>query len=143
MNELNDAMQNKILQYSFFLAALAVALGAFGAHGLKPLLDDKSLQNYQTAVQYHFYHAIALAVCGILQLFTTSRRIRIAAWMFGAGLLFFCGSLYAMSFLKAGGLDVPRWLGPVTPLGGVSFIAGWLVLLAASTTIVRSKEPGA
>lgn len=134
-------MRNKILPFAFFAAALAVALGAFGAHALKPLLDEKGLQNYQTAVQYHFIHALALALCGVLQQFTGSKKVVTAAWMFGAGLLMFSGSLYAMSFLKAASQTVSRWLGPVTPLGGVSFIAGWLLLLAASATVRRPEQP--
>jgi len=140
LNGLNDVMQNKILQYAFFAAALAVALGAFGAHGLKPLLDDNSMQMYQTAVQYHFYHALALIICGMLQLFTGSKRAGIAAALFGAGLFCFSGSLYAITFLKATGADVPRWLGPVTPVGGLLFIAGWVVLLISAGTIAGSKR---
>jgi uncharacterized membrane protein YgdD (TMEM256/DUF423 family) len=143
LNEYNVVMQNKILPFAFFAAALAVALGAFGAHGLKPLLDEKGLQNYQTAVQYHFYHALALAICGVLQQFTNSKKVLTAAWLFGVGLLLFSGSLYAMSFFKAAGQTVPKWLGPVTPLGGVSFIAGWVLLLSASASIRRPAKPGA
>ncbi|HEX4957265.1 MAG TPA: DUF423 domain-containing protein [Lacibacter sp.] len=124
-------MNVKLLGVAFAAGALAVALGAFGAHALKELLDAQQLQTYQTAVQYHFYHVIALAITGIMPVQVPGKWLRYAGSFFIAGILLFSGSLYAMSFLKAAGVEGVNWLGAVTPLGGVGFIAGWLCLLMA------------
>lgn len=103
---------------------LAVCLGAFGSHGLKGRLPDNLLQAWGTAVQYHFYHVFALALVAVLiQQGYVSRWLASSGSLFIAGLFFFCGSLYWMA------LGGPRWLGPITPLGGLCFIAGWLCLL--------------
>jgi uncharacterized membrane protein YgdD (TMEM256/DUF423 family) len=108
------------------LAGIGVALGAFGAHALRARLDPRDLEIYETGVRYQMYHAFALlAVAWLL-----SRNISGAAsagWAFMAGTLLFSGSLYLMA------LTGWRWLGPVTPLGGVAFLAGW-VLLALSAS---------
>ena len=122
-------MQNKFLPLAFFLAAVAVALGAFGAHGLKPLLDEASLKTYQTGVQYHFYHAIGLAVAGLYSLHRPDKLVTIAGNLFVAGIIIFSGSLYTMTFFKAAGNDSLTWLGAITPLGGISFITGWILLM--------------
>jgi uncharacterized membrane protein YgdD (TMEM256/DUF423 family) len=129
-------MKDRFLKIAFIAAALAVALGAFGAHELKQLLEEQQLQTYQTAVQYHFYHALALALTGLLQLHNNNKWLRYGGNLFLLGLLLFCGSLYLMSFLKAGGVQGINWLGAITPFGGVSFIAGWLCLL---TAVMKSK----
>jgi uncharacterized membrane protein YgdD (TMEM256/DUF423 family) len=109
------------------LAALAmfaaVALGAFGAHGLRGRLDPEMIGVWQTAVQYHAWHALALLGTGILLLhWRESRGLKATAWLFAAGIVLFSGSLYALAFT---GL---RTLGIVTPIGGVLFLAGWAVL---------------
>ena len=130
-------MKDKFLKIAFIGAALAVALGAFGAHALKQLLEEQQLQTYQTAVQYHFYHVLALALTGLLQLHYDSKWLRYGGNLFLLGLLLFCGSLYLMSFLKAGGVQGVNWLGAITPLGGVAFIAGWLCLFAG---IMKPKQ---
>lgn len=114
-------------QLYLFLAALngllAVALGAFGSHGLKAKLSEASLSVWQTAVQYHFYHTLVLLGVAIL-LQRTSANVWLSAsgGLLLLGLLLFCGSLYGLA------LGGPRWLGPVTPLGGVGFMAAWLCL---------------
>lgn len=130
-------MKDRFLKIAFIAAALAVALGAFGAHALKQLLEEQQLQTYQTAVQYHFYHALALALAGLLQLNYNSKWLRYGGTLFLLGLLLFCGSLYLMSFLKAGGVQGVNWLGAITPFGGVAFIAGWLCLF---TAVMKSKQ---
>lgn len=106
-------------------AALAVAAGAFGAHGLKSILSPEMLVAYETAVRYHLYHAVAILVSGVLELHGISRHIRSAGWLFVAGTILFSGSLYGLT------LSGERWLGVVTPLGGVAFIGGWLMLAYA------------
>ena len=103
------------------LCCLAVALGAFGAHWLKPTLEANGLVDvWNKAVLYHFIHAIALFV---LALFGTANRG--AWWLLFAGILIFSGSLYAM------GLTGVRWLGAITPLGGLCFLAGWAWLVVS------------
>jgi len=100
---------------------LGVVIGAFGAHALKPRLDTKLLEAYETGVRYQFYHALALLAVGLLlERWTASAPLAAAGWLFGAGVLLFSGSLYLLAV--AGW----KWLGPVTPLGGVLLIAGWI-----------------
>jgi uncharacterized membrane protein YgdD (TMEM256/DUF423 family) len=133
-------MKNNFLRIAFLLGSLAVALGAFGAHALKQLLNEQQLQVYQTSVQYHFYHALALAITGLLQLHYRDKWLVNAGYGFIAGLIIFCGSLYSMSFLKAAGVTGVNWLGAITPLGGVCFIAGWVCLAVAAGRIKKQTE---
>jgi uncharacterized membrane protein YgdD (TMEM256/DUF423 family) len=106
-----------------FSGFLAVGLGAFGSHGLKEKLSAASLAVWQTSVQYHFYHTFALlAVAILLQRSANSSLLSIAGSLFLVGIFFFCGSLY---WLALGG---PRWLGPITPLGGLCFLVAWACL---------------
>jgi len=108
---------------------LAVMIGAFAAHALKNTLDEYSLGVFHTAVQYHFYHSLALLAVGVLAISQPeSLLLRSSGWLFFIGLLLFCGSLYALSFSGV------RWLGAITPLGGLSFIAAWAALAAAAWT---------
>jgi uncharacterized membrane protein YgdD (TMEM256/DUF423 family) len=102
------------------LLFLAVALGAFGAHALKSRLTPDLQAVWQTAVQYHAWHALALLAIGVLLLVRPDARVGLAAWLFVAGIVLFSGSLYAMALTGA------RGLGAVTPFGGVAFLAGWL-----------------
>ncbi len=105
----------------------AVMLGAFAAHALKNTLDDYSLGVFHTAVQYHFYHTLALLAVGILAISQPeSLWLRSSGWLFCLGLLLFCGSLYVLSFSGV------RWLGAITPLGGLCFIAAWATLAAGA-----------
>jgi uncharacterized membrane protein YgdD (TMEM256/DUF423 family) len=113
--------------YFLFIASingfLAVSLGAFGSHGLKSRLTEHYLGVWQTAVQYHFYHALVLCAVGLLWHKSAGSNWLISSgYMFITGIVFFCGSLY---WLALGG---PRWLGPVTPVGGLCFLLGWLCL---------------
>jgi uncharacterized membrane protein YgdD (TMEM256/DUF423 family) len=107
-------------------AALGVALGAFGAHALKARLSADMLAVWQTAVQYHLWHALGLVGIGILaQHLPGSGPLRLAGWLMLAGIVLFSGSLYV---LAASGV---RWLGAVTPFGGGCLIAGWLAVVYA------------
>ena len=106
---------------------LAVAFGAFGAHALKGRLDDYAQGVFQTAVQYHFYHSLALLAVGVIAIsYPQATLLRSSGWLFVVGIIIFSGSLYLLS------LSGLRWLGAVTPLGGLAFIAGWGCLAAAS-----------
>jgi len=102
-------------------AALAVAAGAFAAHGLRDRLDARSLEVFETASRYHMYHALAIIAAGVLAS-SALRGAQIAAWIFQAGIVLFSGSLYALALTGVKGL------GAVTPLGGLAFLAGWLWL---------------
>jgi uncharacterized membrane protein YgdD (TMEM256/DUF423 family) len=107
-------------------AGLAVALGAFGAHILKDRLAANLLANFETGVRYQMYHALAvLAVAWAITRWPDSGLPAAAGWLFVAGTVFFSGSLYVLA------LTGVRWLGAITPLGGVAFVAGWICLLLA------------
>lgn len=106
---------------------LSVALGAFGAHGLKSKLSAEMMAIYQTAVQYQFFHTLALlAVAVLLQQWGKSAALNIAASAFVFGIMVFSGSLYILSFTGI------RWLGAITPIGGVAFLLGWASLFVAA-----------
>jgi uncharacterized membrane protein YgdD (TMEM256/DUF423 family) len=126
------------VQLAGVLGALGIAAGAFGAHALAGSLDAPSRAIYETAVRYHLLHALALLVvgCGPESLWR-SRWCSggCSAWL--AGIAVFCGTLYSLA------LGAPRWLGAVTPIGGLSLIAGWLaVALAARDTAWHSEDRG-
>jgi uncharacterized membrane protein YgdD (TMEM256/DUF423 family) len=104
------------------LGAAGVALGAFGAHALRGRLPPELLATWQIAVQYHLFHSVALLALGLFAS-ATGRPVRLPALLFCAGVLLFSGSLYLLA--GAG----QRWAGPVTPVGGLLLIAGWLALL--------------
>jgi uncharacterized membrane protein YgdD (TMEM256/DUF423 family) len=112
--------------------ALAVILGAFGAHALKEKLDAYQLEIFNKGVQYQFYHVIALFAVVLLSARIQSKTLDFAGCFFTIGILFFSGSLYLLATRSLTGLDsLTPVLGPITPLGGLCFIIGW-VLLAVS-----------
>ncbi|ALA58659.1 DUF423 domain-containing protein [Nitrospira moscoviensis] len=104
------------------LAGLAVAAGAFGAHMLKSVLDPPMLAVYDTATRYQMYHAFGILMAGAAARICSDARFAVAGWLFAAGTVLFCGSLYAVALLGV------RWLGAITPLGGVAFMLGWALL---------------
>ena len=106
-------------------AALGVGAGAFGAHALKERLTPEYLQVFEVAVRYQMYHALGLLALGLVATRIESTAIKVAGWLFVAGILLFSGSLYALV------LTGPRTLGMITPVGGVAFIAGWIALMIA------------
>lgn len=104
--------------------ALAVSIGAFGAHGLKTILiENQRTETFELAVRYHFYHTFAILLTGLFMEFFDMRKLRWAALFFLLGIVVFSGSLYILS------LTGMTWLGAITPLGGVAFIMGWLFLM--------------
>ncbi len=110
---------------------LAVILGAFGAHGLKGRLTPDQLISFETGVRYQMFHALALFACAWLR----ERGLAgagVAGGLFLAGMLLFSGSIYLLATRDLTGLTGWRWLGPVTPLGGLCLIAGWIALLASA-----------
>ena len=113
------------------LSGLAVALGAIGAHSLKKIADADTLATYQTAVQYQMYHALALILVGILAERILNPMADYAGFFFIGGVVLFSGSLYLISSLKVMNKTVPTAVGIMTPVGGLLFILGWLMLLVA------------
>lgn len=120
------------MERTFFLIAallggLSVALGAFGAHALRGRIEETLLANYQTGVSYMFYHVLGLFAAALaLGRWPASALPVWAGWLFIVGIVFFSGSLFVMA------LTGMRWLGAITPIGGVAFIIGWLLLAAAA-----------
>lgn len=120
-------MTNLFLFLGALLGSVAVALGAFGAHSLQKRLTPPKLTTFETGVRYQFYHVFALIAVGLLQtLRPEADLLALAGWLFVVGVLFFSGSLYWLAF------DGPRWLGPITPLGGLAFLVGWVILAVAA-----------
>jgi uncharacterized membrane protein YgdD (TMEM256/DUF423 family) len=109
-------------------AGLAVALGAFGAHALKAVFSPQQLSIYDKGVTYQFYHSLALLAAGILFSSFPFAGVRWAAWLFMAGIVLFSGSLYVLAGLQSKGMSIGP-AGIITHIGGLCFIAGWLVLL--------------
>jgi uncharacterized membrane protein YgdD (TMEM256/DUF423 family) len=108
---------------------LGVALGAFGAHGLRDRLDPSQLSSWQTAVQYQLIHAIALLVVGVWLLQPGPASLRYAGAFFVAGVVLFSGSIYVLI------LTATAWLGPVTPLGGLCLMVGWVTMIYAGISV--------
>ena len=125
MNELNSSARLFLILGSAN-AGLAVMLGAFGAHALKTRLDETLLKAYHTGVEYHFYHALGLILIGIIAMnLPASIWLKSSGWSMFVGIILFCGSLYLLSIFNL------RWLGMVTPIGGLLFIVAWLSLCFA------------
>jgi uncharacterized membrane protein YgdD (TMEM256/DUF423 family) len=120
--------QKNILLLGIVMAATAVILGAFGAHGLKKIVTPEQLDVFKTGVQYHFYHAIGLILVGLIAQHIEHNFIRKAAWIFFFGILAFSGSLYIMTLFYALNTEGVKWIGAITPIGGALFIAGWIML---------------
>ena len=119
-------MAKTLLLMAAISGMLAVALGAFGAHGLKSRLTLELMSVYQTAVQYHFYHTFALLIVGLLLVqYPDAQLLKVSGYLFVAGLVVFSGSLYVLA------LTGIKWLGAITPLGGLALIAGWITMAIA------------
>ena len=125
-------MHKSFLLAGAIFGGLGVALGAFGAHGLQNITsDEKIIHGFQTAVQYQIYHALALLLIGILYETMPLKMVKWAGNCFITGTVLFSGSLYLLTFLKIQESSMTKIAGPLTPLGGVFFIAGWLFLIIA------------
>jgi uncharacterized membrane protein YgdD (TMEM256/DUF423 family) len=118
----------KTLAAAGLLIALATALGAFGAHALKAHLPQDKLQVYETAVRYHFLHALGLLAIGVLLRSLDGELLRWSAALVLAGIVLFSGSLYLLTF------GAPRLVGIITPVGGLALIAGWILF---AVTVLR------
>ncbi|MBL0182625.1 MAG: DUF423 domain-containing protein [Chitinophagaceae bacterium] len=123
-------MHKAFLRTAAITGALAVALGAFGAHGLKKILEADMLQVFETAVRYQFYHVFALLGVAILYKDFPGKFMKWAGYLFTGGMILFSGSLYLLCYVKHNDLPFNR-VGAITPLGGAAFIAGWILLFIA------------
>lgn len=142
-------MQKRFLVFGGFSGAMAVAFGAMGAHFLKSKIEtgsitETNLQTFETAVKYQIYHSIAILIVVLLAdkfkdktVVSPSAKLRInsteplfqkAGYCFMLGIVFFSGSLYLLSTANLLGLSNVKWLGPITPIGGLFFITGWILL---------------
>jgi len=134
-------MQKRFLVFSGFSAAMAVALGAMGAHFLKSkletgLITETNLQTFETAVKYQIYHSLAILIVVLLSdrfkdkpvVSPAEPLVQKAGYCFMLGIVFFSGSLYLLSTANLLGLSSVKWVGPVTPIGGLFFITGWILL---------------
>lgn len=128
---------------------LSVVLGAFGAHGLKKAVSPEMLAAYQTGVQYQFIHTLALLALGILMrtfatksaasIATVISKLKWSANLMIVGIVLFSGSLYTMTFMSVTG-GFPAWLGPITPIGGLAFIMGWIFLMVAALKLPVDEQ---
>lgn len=127
-------MRNQ-LRLTAVLGALAVAIGAFGAHGLKAIVGPEQLVTFNTGVRYHFYHVLAMGLAVALSSLpsVSAKWLRRAITAWGVGILLFSGSLYLLTLSGQTGLP-SSVLGPITPVGGLFFMVGWVFLFLAPTS---------
>lgn len=131
-------MNKKLLILAGFSGAMAVALGAMGAHYLKSKLDtglitETNLQTFDTAVKYQMYHTLVILVLAFVA--DKLKSASTASYCFAGGIVLFSGSLYFLAVAGLLGLSHIKWLGPITPIGGLFFIAGWLTLAVAGLRV--------
>lgn len=122
-------MHKGLLKIGAVMSAFAVALGAFGAHGLKKLVSAESVAVFDTGVRYQIYHSLAILIVGILAERFSSKNIIRAGYSFLIGIFLFSGSLYVLTFFKAQGVVGLSGIGIITPIGGMIFILGWIFLV--------------
>lgn len=130
-------MNKNFLITACILAAVSVALGAFGAHKLKELVSPELVQSFDTGVRYQFYHVFALFITAILYGKYRQNGFKTVFYLFIAGIICFSGSIYLLTFLKASDAVGLRGLGLITPVGGVLFIIAWLYM---AVLIYKARE---
>ncbi|RYD78133.1 MAG: DUF423 domain-containing protein [Sphingobacteriales bacterium] len=124
-------MNKRIILTASFFGAVAVLLGAFGAHGLKALIDSPSLEIWQKGVEYQFYHTLALLYLSTFARYR-NKLINLAYFCFTFGILLFSGSLYLLATKTILNISFVDVLGPITPIGGLLFVLGWIMLFFAA-----------
>jgi uncharacterized membrane protein YgdD (TMEM256/DUF423 family) len=128
--------QNYYIKWAAALGAIAVCFGALGAHTLEKMLSAKSLASWETAVRYQLIHAVVILIIALNDRLVSEKSVHRILNLFIIGVLFFSGSIYLLSTQSISGLHVPL-LGPITPIGGLLMIAGWIMLFLQS---VKSKN---
>ncbi len=121
-------MHKTFLRVAALLGAVTVALGAFGAHTLKGLVSDSAVNTFDTGVRYQFYHVFAIIIVAILYNQFSNKWLTWAGKLFIGGIILFSGSLYVLTFYAATVQPGIGWIGAITPIGGLLFIAGWICL---------------
>lgn len=131
--------QKYILVSAFLMGMLSVIIGAFGAHTLREqwMLPESSMRIFNTGVSYQFYHTMALLFCGLFYPQAKSQLVKISALFFILGIILFSGSLYLLSARHYLEIAHWKWIGPLTPIGGMFFILGWMFLLIAGLKQAR------
>lgn len=117
--------KNIVLTASVF-GVLAVMLGAFGAHSLKDLISEQAVANWAKGVEYQFYHVFALLFLSVNK--AQNKLTKLSHWFFTVGIILFSGSLYLLSTREIHHWQIAKYIGPITPIGGLSLILGWLML---------------
>ena len=133
LTPVNRTMTKKLLITGSLLAGVSVILGAFAAHWLKANISTPALTNFHTAVHYQMVHALAILIMAALPNKFHTRFFGPAFYAFLTGVILFSGSIYLLSLREITGWDWP-WIGPVTPLGGLLLIAGWILLILTAAT---------
>lgn len=131
-------MHKGFIKTAAIFGLLSVALGAFAAHALKELLSDYAVNIFETGVRYQFYHVFALLAAGILYKEFPNKFIKWSGIFFIAGIILFSGSLYFLTYVKGAVLPGYKWIGPITPLGGLLFILGWIFLFLG---VLKNPKP--
>ncbi|MEP6616709.1 MAG: DUF423 domain-containing protein [Ginsengibacter sp.] len=135
-------MHKSLLKACCLLGALSVLLGAFAAHALRGHVSDHAVDIFETGVRYQFYHVFALLATAILYKEFTNRFTRWAGGFFIAGIILFSGSLYLLMYIKGAVLPGYDWVGAITPVGGLCFIAGWIFLFVGCSRKIVIKVGG-
>jgi uncharacterized membrane protein YgdD (TMEM256/DUF423 family) len=126
-------MHKGFIKTAAILGAVSVALGAFAAHGLKGKISDDAVNIFETAVRYQFYHVFALLAAGILYKEFPNKYIKWSGILFIAGTILFSGFLYILTYIKGAVMPHYDWIGAITPIGGLAFILGWILLFFGSS----------
>ncbi len=134
-----DSKHLFFLRLSAVSGMMAVMLGAFGAHKLKEIIPANEVAIYETGIRYQFYHTFALLAVGILLYLKPSTLLIKSGYAFAIGILLFSGSVYGISLRSLYEVNL-NWLGPVTPLGGLFLILGWLLLLLSFKNLNPNKN---
>lgn len=125
-------MTKRFLIFACISGLTAVIFGAFGAHILKRILSEQQVLVFETGVRYQFFHTFALIAVALLSRYTSKRWTTIAGWLFLVGIILFSGSLYLLSLTEFLEIQyMQKVIGPITPIGGLLFVAGWASLLRA------------
>ncbi len=127
------------LRLSAISGMLAVMLGAFGAHKLKEIISTEDIAIYETGIRYQFYHSFAILAVGILLYLKPTSLLIKSGYAFAIGILLFSGSIYGLSLRKLGEVNL-NWLGPITPIGGLFLIMGWLLLLLSFKNLSKQNS---
>lgn len=132
--------QRNTLTIIGILGAIAVILGAFGAHGLKNLLSESQLATFETGVRYQYYHTFAIFGVYLLHQKLPTKRLNLINTLFLIGIILFSGSIYLLACKDILGIENWKFLGPITPIGGIFFILGWIFLAISSLTNVEKRK---